>query len=895
VKSFLFLPLLLAFNLQSNGQNIHSDSTEDYSSAFSSLFSIEEANFNRGIIHSPYQLINGRVTGLGMATQGNDPNGEFLLRVRGLSTFQRNTGPLLVIDGFVVDDLLLVDPNDIASVSLLKDAASSSQYGVQGGNGVLMMTTKTADDEHAIVSFKSELGIDQAIKKLDVLSPTDYKQYPNANNMGSSVNWIDAITQTGISAVNSLAFSKHYESFTIRGSMNSRIAEGTLRGTGFEQLNFRINFQQKALRNRLVLQAYLASTTRKSDYGFRQAIKYGYSTNPTMSIHDVNLPQYGGYSQVNYFDNFNPVAIIEQNENSGKEIASSVGLNGQYRFEGMMKGLGLKFSYQLLSDKFLNDKYFSRRSYYVGLSRNGLASRSAIDRKLHQISSDITYQKNFNAIGIDVSSGYQYQEHKTSDAFVEGGDFLTDAFAYNNMEAAQDFQNGTGIISTSASSYKVINWTTRASVVINKLYFVHAAGTYSGSTRLGVNNKWGFFPSVMAGVQWEEGLFMFDYLKLRASWGKAGNMPERSNMSGSLMGTGQPIYYNGVYIPGYNIYRDANPDLRWEEKTEINIGTDFTLLNGHIRGSIDWFTSDVADMISPVIIPSPPSLSGQTFGNLGRLQNRGVELYVDVSVKKTAQFSWDMSFNLSRVVTRVESLSGNGYSIGQNGEMNIGVLTDAGGGCSSHGINKIQEGAKLGQIQGPIFSGSITDGLPQHRDLNGDGFYCDCGDDFAILGNALPNFGFGFGHHLAYKNLEIHLLFRGAMGHHKINAYRIFQEGTGVIPTYNLVETSHFNSALMHTHLSSSYVEKASFVKLDNVSLLYHFPTPLKLSLSLTIQNLFTLTKYSGTDPEVAYGAADSKGQTNAPGDTSPLVSGLELRGNYLPSRIFSLGITLDL
>jgi iron complex outermembrane receptor protein len=190
------------------------------------------------------------------------------------------------------------------------------------------------------------------------------------------------------------------------------------------------------------------------------------------------------------------------------------------------------------------------------------------------------------------------------------------------------------------------------------------------------------------------------------------------------------------------------------------------------------------------------------------------------------QFSWDMSFNLSRVVTHVESLSGNGYSIGENGEMNIGILSDAGGGCSSHGFNKIQEGAKLGQIQGPIFTGSINDGIPQHRDINGDGVYCDCGDDFAILGNALPNFGFGFGHHLSYKNFEMHLLFRGAIGHHKINAYRIFQEGTSVIPTYNLVETSHFNSALVHTHLSNSYVEKASFIKLDNISLLYHLPTP---------------------------------------------------------------------
>ena len=734
--------------MQSNGQSISSDSTENYSPAFTSSFNLEEANFNKGIIHSPYQLINGRVTGIGIATLGNDPNGEFLLRVRGLSTLQRNTGPLLVIDGFIVNDLLLVDPNDIASVTLLKDAASSSQYGVQGGNGVLIMTTKSASDEHSVVSFKSELGIDQAIKKLDVLSAPAYTQYPNATDMGDDVNWIEAITQTGISAVNSLAFSKQSESFSIRVAANSRIAEGTLKGTGFEQLNFRVNFQQKALKNRLILKAYLATTSRESEYGFREAIKYGYSSNPTMPIHNSDLPQYGGYNQVNFFDNYNPVAMVEQNANSGKEIASSVGLNALYGFDGILKGLSVGFSYQLLSDEIVNGKYFSRQSYYIGSYRNGLASRSANDRKLHQISSDLTYRKNFKSIGIEVSSGYQYQEHKTSYSSVEGGDFLTDAFTFNNMEAAQDFQNGTGSIFTSASGHKVINWTNGASVVFNKKYFVKVAGTYSGSTRLGINNKWGFFPAVIGGVQWEEGLFIFDHLKLRASWGKAGNMPERSNMSGSSMGPGQLFYYNGEYIPGYYTYRAENPDLSWEEKTEINVGSDFTFLNGSVRGSIDFFSNTVTDLISPVVIPSPPALSNQAFGNLGKLQNRGVELNFEVSAKKTMQFSWDMSFNLSRVVTHVESLSGNGYSIGENGEMNIGVLSDAGGGCSSHGVNKIQEGAKLGQIQGPIFTGSINDGLPQHRDLNGDGVYCDCGDDFAILGNALPNFGFGFGHHL---------------------------------------------------------------------------------------------------------------------------------------------------
>jgi iron complex outermembrane receptor protein len=878
-------------------QQIPLDSAENSWPLSSATARVSHDEFNQGVIHSPYQLINGRMTGLGMSTIGNDPNGEFLLRVRGLSTFQIDTRPLIVIDGFITEDLKTVDPNDIAQFMLLKDAAAASGYGLQGGNGVLLISTKAGTGEQTSVCYTTTFGFEQAMLELRPNTSSAYLQYPYSVDLGDSQDWLDLITQTGISSIHNLALSKSTRSFSVRASINYRLATGTLQGTGLDQLNSRISMQTRALKDRLLIQARLAATTRKSDFGFREAFKYAFSANPTMPVYDPFSSEYGGYSQQQTFDAYNPVAMIEQNTNSGKEMTSMIGLNGDYQFDGVLNGLGIKLSYQLIDTRNLQGRYYSKNSYYVGHERNGLASRMSGNRSHQQMESSVYYSRKLKDLYFQISSGYRYQEYNRSTLYMEGGDFLTDAFGFNNMAASGDFQNGLGIVSSSMDSYKVITWQNSASVLFKDKYFLNATANYSGSTRLGENNKWGLFPSLGGGIQWDDGVLVFNSLTLRASWGKAGNIPQQSNLSRTLLTPatyGNYMYSNGTYIPSYYTTRDGNADLKWEEKSEINIGADFTLLNHRLSGSIDWFNNKVSDLISPVQIESPPNLSNSMVANIGELQNRGVEINLNVSARKTMKFSWDFYFNLSRVTTTVNSLSGNGYSIGTNGEISIGFFPDAGG-CSSHGVNLIQEGAALGQIQGPIYTGVGQNGQPMHADLSGDGMYCDCQDDFAVLGNALPKFFFGFGNRLLYKNFEISFLLRGAVGHHKINAYRIYQEAPGSAGWTNLIETSYFNPALAYTHLSSNYVEKASFMKLDNISLTYHVPSRLKLDVRLTVQNLITISKYSGLDPEVAFGNPVLAGQTTYPINQTPLVSGLELRGEYLPARIFSLGVSLKL
>lgn len=858
-----------------------------------SISTLQDNHFNKGVTHSPYQLLNGRLTGLGMSSLGNDPNGEFQLRVRGLSTLQNETRPLLVVDGFITNNFLIVDPSDIAQITLLKDAAATSIYGVQGANGVILISTKNGKDQVPSISFNTMMGLEQPISRIQPASAMEFKRQPGSTDLGSSTDWLDLITRNGISTINNLAISGGSKSFSITASVNHRKGSGTLIGTGFSQLNSRLNIQQKAMNDKLHVQLTVATTSRKSDYGFREAIKYAFTANPTMPVFDPASTLHGGYSQNFKFDNYNPLAIIQQNTNTGNEQTSSIGINSDYQFDGRLKGLNAQFSYQLQNQNNLFGRYYSKNSYFVGELRKGLASRNSEQHNTQQLATTLSYNKKWKAFDIQLSSGYRYQEYFKESFFLEGGNFLTDAFTYNNMSAAQDFPNGVGVAASLADSYKVISWLNTASITFKNKYFLNVTNNSSGSTRLGTNNKWGLFPSIGGGVQWKKGIPVFSLLKLRASWGKAGNIPQQSNLSGSLLSQGGFIFYNGNYIPSYYNLRSANPNLKWEEKTEFNFGTDFTFLNERISGSIDWFNNKVTDLISEVRVPSPPNLGPAKFANLGELKNHGVEINLNVSAIKRSELIWDFNFYLSRVSTKVKSLSGNGYSLIPEGKIIIGNFS--GPGSSGYGANLIQEGAALGQIYGAVYDGIDQNGAGTVKDLDGNGIGCYCEGDFKVIGNALPKFNFGWGNQLSYKNIDLRFLFRGAVGHHIINSYRLFHESAYAAISSNLVKTSYFNSQLQYANFSSLYVEKASFIKLDNISLMFHIPSAWEIVITATAQNLFTLTKYTGMNPEVAYEDPTLKGQTTFRFNRSPLISGIEMRGNYLPSRIFSLGISLKL
>jgi iron complex outermembrane receptor protein len=380
---------------------------------------------------------------------------------------------------------------------------------------------------------------------------------------------------------------------------------------------------------------------------------------------------------------------------------------------------------------------------------------------------------------------------------------------------------------------------------------------------------------------------------LRATWGKSGNQPQQSNLSGSLMSQGGSYFYNSNYLPSYYIAREENPNLKWEEKTEINIGADFTLLNNRISGSVDWFTNSVNNFYTLYTDYSFNSVRDSRFVNFGEIQNTGVEFNAEVSAIDNTKFKWAFNLNLATIYTKVASLKGDGFAYGTDqGGRFIPNYQLSGPGSSAPGLNLIQEGAPPAQIYGLMFEGVNPDGTANYKDVNGDRFKDD--RDAQVIGNGLPNLFLGWGNRLCYQRFELSFFFRGAFGHQKINSYRALQENEGLVGSWNLIKSPYSISGLRSDYFSDRYVENASFLKLDNISVKYHVPSSFNLTLFATAQNLFTITSYSGFDAEVAYPNPTLKGGTRVYVPyPNQLTAGIEARGNYLPSRIFSIGASL--
>ncbi len=848
----------------------------------SAIQKLEEKSFNKGITHNPVQLFNGLLTGIGATKIGNDPNGDYIMRVRGLSTLQNNTSPIFVVDGFITDNLLMIDPADISEIVILKDASATSIYGPRGANGVVLINTKRPNTTRSI-SFRTAVSIETPVMNLEPSSTGKYKTFPNITDYGDDTNWVDQVTQNGMSTVNNLSVTGGVKSFSFRASANYRTAKGTLVGSGFRQLNARVDLQQKLFKDKLTLGLGSGITKRESDFGFREAFKYLWNANPTMPVNSADVPQYGNYYQSQFFESFNPTGVVNQNTNSGEEQTILAGLNAKYEFTGRVKGLSTIASYTISSQDNEFGTYYSKSSYYVGFARNGFAKRTTQMITNHQVDVGLNYDKKIGWLDIKLGAGYQYQQSSEDGEYMEGGDFPSDEGGYNQVQDAGDFQNDKGVVEDLDEGLTIASYRAIGFFRFNERYFVGTVMNYSGSSRFGSNSKWGLFPAITGGVEWK-------HVRVRAGWGKSGNIPQRSNLSNSKLVVVGKTYYDGEYIDSYYAYRNANPDLKWEEKSEFNVGTDVNLAEGRFRVSMDLFTNKVSDLLTEVAVPTPPHVAPYTYVNLGEIKNTGVELNLDASVIRSEKFSWDLGLMMSAVSTKVKSLSGNGYTMSSDGELYLGNPLDEGGGCGCSGLGfiRIKEGEKLGEIYVPVFAGVMQDGTPNLMDTNGDGR-----PDPKVVGKALPKFVFGFNNSLTYKDFTLSFLFRGAVGHAKVNSYRLIHEITQAAMYYNVATTKYFDPRLTQNVMSSLYVEKASFMKLEYISLAYRFPMRMPLSVNFTAQNLFTISSYTGLDPEVAYGTMAQKGNTTLIQNQGPFVSGLNHRSDYAPARIFSIGASV--
>lgn len=881
--------------------------TQEKKELTSAITSVKSADFNKGTVNDPMQLLQGKVAGLAIARPGGDPNGKSTIRLRGIATFGANSEPLIVIDGVIGGSLSTVDPNDIASMDVLKDASAAAIYGSRGGSGVIIITTKTGKVGKMQVSYNGSTNTESIARSIPVMDAATYRKVPGAVDLGASTDWLKTVTQTSHSQVHNLSVSAGNASTQYRASINYRNANGIAINSGFQQLNARLNLTQKALRDRLTFTLNLSSSSKDAKYGFKESFRYAVLSNPTLPVYDNTLTSptagglFGGYAERAIFDYFNPLSIAQQGKADGTDSRLLVSLNTEYDFSDFVPGLRASAFYSSQRESDFRAEYYNKTAKFRGYGRNGLATQQTDRRNTELFESVVNYQRNISSVDLAVVGGYSYQTFFNTGNGMQGGNFLTDAFTYNNMGASLDIANGLGAVGSYANSNKLVAFFGRANINVSNNYFFSLSGRYEGSSRFGANNKWGFFPAASAGVTLSNLVDIpgVNNLKLRVSYGVTGNQPADSYASLQRFGRTGNFFYQGKYGPSYGPISNANPNLKWETKSEIDFGMDFAMLSSKLTGTFDIYQRTTKDLLLNVNVPVPPNLYNQTLVNIGELQNQGIELALNYAAISTAKMTWTTGINFATYSTKVVSLSSGGLSAAGEG----GVLYRANMGSpgqNATSLVRVKEGENLGQLWGPVQESINTDGTPKFKDLDGNGSYCNCDLDRKVVGNGLPTVTIGWNNTFNFGQFDFNFFLRSAIGHDLYNSYRGFYENLEptTINNYNVVNTKYFDPKITKAVVNNTHVEKATFLRLDNASLGYNLKIGSGKAISslrfyVSGQNLFTITGYTGVDPEVRYTDVADSDNGFRPGAEDPLAPGVERRSTYFTTRIYTIGVNL--
>lgn len=872
----------------------------------SAVASVQAKDFNKGPISDPAQLLQGKVSGLQIYNRGGDPNRASTIRLRGISTVGANTEPLIVVDGIIGASLANVDPNDIEKMDVLKDGSAAAIYGSRGSSGVILVTTKKGKANKGVsLSYSGQLGTSTKNRAIEVLSAEEFKA-AGGTDLGSSTDWLSQVTRSGLNNNHSVSAQGGTGNTTYRISANLRDVNGILKGSGFDQFNTRLNIGTKALNDKLSIDFNTSFTNKQSDFGFDEALRYSITNNPTAPIFGkdskfpFNSDQFGGYFEtLGLFDNYNAVSIINQASNTGKRRELNYGVNLGYN---LLDNLTLNFRGASQNNTQANKSYYPTTSYFRGNAtsptRKGLAEFYNDDNSFKLYETYATFVSGIGASSnLTLTGGYSYQQNNFFSTFMSAGDFPTNDINFGNaVENSQDIRNAgfVNLNSDASPDEKIIAFFGRANLTFDDAIFLSASLRREGSTKLGEDNKWGLFPAVSAGVDLNKYLSLggLDLFKFRVGYGVTGSLPRANGLSKEARSIVNAAD-GGVTT---QIVRAANPNLKWEEKGETNIGIDFA--SGRFNGNFDVYNRDIKDFILERTVEPINGVNRQV-GNVGKLNTKGLELGLNYDVLSGENTSYTTGIVFSTYTTKLKEYV-------QKEEMRANL-----GAPGQNGTNMIivREGEEIGNIWGPVFDGVDEKGSPKFKDLNGDGKIVASQDkaldptgDFQVLGNGIPDFELGWTNSITVGKWNVNAFIRGAFGHSLVNSFRAFYEPRiSTQSSYNFMNTSKAVAGLTDARFSSLYVEKADFIKLDNISIsrnigLGDFKAISNLNVSITGQNLFTITGYTGADPEpnlVDYAPVDNGARVNlsSPDVLSP---GIDRRNNYFSARTVTLGINFN-
>ena len=861
----------------------------------SAVASVKAEDFNVGNIGDAGELIQGKVAGLTIANGSGDPSAQSTIRLRGVISLEGSTSPLVLVDG-IEGSLSTVAPESIESIDVLKDASAAAIYGTRGANGVIIIPTKGAKRNESVnVTYSGYASLTGFANTLEFMDADDIRAgHTDLEDKGANTDWLGEITRTAFTHSHNINISGGMKSTTFYADATYRNRQGTIIDTYNKALNVNAGVSQWLFNDIVKIGLDIQKRSTESDIVsssnvYHQAIL----RNPTEPVYNEDGSYYQNFSATNYY---NPVAYIKgrdgSNKNEQTRLTGSITVKPVNGWETTLKLANVKSTTH--NDTFRNEyDYNNIKNGYTGYATQ---SYSAYQQNLLELTSkydaEFAGKHRFSAL-----VGYSWQNDINNSFSATNYNFPSYFFGSNNLSVGSALKEGKASMSSYKGESTLIGFFGRISYGYDNRYNVLVSVRHEGSSKFGANHKWGTFPSVSAGWNLHNESFMqnvdfIDVLKLRAGYGVTGVIPTDSYMSLTRYNYSGYYYKDGNWLPGMSIASNPNPDLKWEKSGEFNIGLDLQVLDGRLGMTLDYYNKTTRDMLYWYTVPTPPNLYDQTLANVGVMKNSGIELAINAAPVVKKDFRWDLTFTASHNSNKLVSLSNDLYET-DNYQYNGGF-----GDISSARTHRLEVGKRVDLWYGLKSTGVSENGKwmienPETGESEEYVVSMDNNDAYCqVLGHALPDVYLGLNNSFKYKNWDLNLQFTGQFGFKILNENRVQYE------SYYFTQYNHLKSLLDAPYAdgnalsremnskqwTSAHLESGNFIKLKNMALGYNFNIKDNKWISsarvyLSASNLFTITKYSGLDPELS--------------NADLMYFGHEYSSNYPPVRTFTLGVNL--
>lgn len=901
-----------------------------------SVASVKVSELKEGVSTSVDQMLLGKSAGVNVVQSSGEPGGGFSVNIRGASSINGGVSPLYVIDGIPIDNsrpvsqgsivgfdsnrsprnpMSSINPADIESIEILKDASATAIYGSRGANGVILITTKGGKEEKMKVGYSGYVGIQSPSRKLDLLNATDYKRVLNEiidaggeqeasrvgeiANGGAGTDWQDEVMkQNAIVHEHQLSFTGGSKKTTYYTSFNYINQDGIVKNTSFERISARVNLKSD-INSKLQIGLNATGTYMKDNYvangfgvnEFAGVMNSAYNYDPTYPVKDAD----GNYALSPLLSIDNPMALDEGMKSYSDTYRILASAFGEYHFT---KDLFARLN---LGTDFMNEsrKSFVSSETIAGRNYGGLASNQNSEKTNYIVEGTLNYGKTFKKHTIGALAGVSYQRYVTSYLNNKASDFPNESLGADNLGLGNQ---ETFRMQNSVTGNRLASYIGRANYSYDDKYLATVTFRADGSSRFGKNNKFGYFPS--AALAWKisnesflKNIRQLTSLKLRAGWGRTGNQEIGDYPAISTYSQAGSAIWDGKQVVGTAPAKIPNPDLKWETTDQLNLGLDFGVFNNRINGGVDYFRKKTTDMLLQLPIPQSTGYNS-ILSNVGRIDNNGFEFFINTVNVDTRNFSWQSNITFTSMRNKVKDLGGIDEIIVGAGYTHVEQVAIRKPGLP---LNSYYGWEVAGVWQkDDDFSKMKTDYKPgdmKYVDQNGDGVINDA--DRMVLGDSFPDFQWSFGNTFTYKGIELYVFFEGMQGVDMLNGNLIdcyfpisFRRNKFSEPYLNRWTpenpTNQYPSFVDPLKdgrkvVNSRTLSDASYARLKTIRLSYTLPKLIKeiqtLQLYVTAENLFTITDYVGLDP-----AINPNNNTNFRMDFNA----------YPSSRTFIFGVKLD-